>query len=332
MAQSTPPPRPAGAPDPTAMAQPQTPPPGAPPQQYAQQGPPQHMGPPLQGRGGPVQPGWFPPPGQHAPAGYPPVGHMQGGQVGGGGAGFGRVLLSEWTKIRTVRSTMWTLIVMAALIMGMALLLGGTVHVEPGDDYISISLIGVVMAQIAAATLGVLSISAEYTTGMIRTTLTAYPRRLQVLAAKAVVFAGLMFVVGLVTIMLAALLGEAMLTSRFGDAQYVDKDIFRSVVGSSLFLAVIGLLGLGLGALIRHSAGAITALLGAILLPMIIGPIVGGKVGDTIMEYSPMFALLRLIGGEEDGGFGPWTSLLLVAGYAAVALFAGATRLRSRDV
>jgi len=193
-------------------------------------------------------------------------------------------------------------------------------------------LIGVVMAQIAAATLGVLSISAEYTTGMIRTTLTAYPRRLQVFAAKALVFAGLMFVVGLVTISLAAVLGNAMLTSRFGDSE-ADTDIFRSVLGSSLFLAVIGLLGLGLGALIRHSAGAITALLGAILLPMIIGPIVGTSVGEKIMEYSPMFALLRLIGGTEgEDGLGAWPSLLLVAGYAAIALIAGATRLQTRDV
>jgi len=308
----------------------QTPPPGAPPQQYAQQGPPpQGQMPPGQfPPQGPPQ--GFPPHGQQAP--YPPVGHVPAGHLGGGSAGFGRVVLSEWTKIRTVRSTMWTLIVMAGLILGMALLLGGTVHLDAGDDYIAVSLIGVVMAQIAAATLGVLSISAEYTTGMIRTTLTAYPRRLQVFAAKALVFAGLMFVVGLVTISLASVLGNAMLTSRFGDSE-ADTDIFRSVLGSSLFLAVIGLLGLGLGALIRHSAGAITALLGAILLPMIIGPIVGTSVGEKIMEYSPMFALLRLIGGTEgEDGLGAWPSLLLVAGYAAIALIAGATRLQTRDV
>jgi ABC-type transport system involved in multi-copper enzyme maturation permease subunit len=264
---------------------------------------------------------------------YPPVQQMQtAGQVGGGSAGFGRVLLSEWTKIRTVRSTMWTLIVMVVLILGLGVLLAGTISPETDDDYVAVALIGVIIAQLAAATLGVLTISAEYTTGMIRTTLTAYPHRLQVLAAKGVVFAGLMFVVGLITTALTAVLGKAMLTSRIGDSS-ADVDLFRSVVGSSLYLAVIGLFGLGLGVLLRHSAGAITALLGAILLPMIIGPFLPTSVGDKVMQYSPMFALGKLIGGSDgEGGPGPWPSLLLIAVYAAVVLIAGATRLRSRDV
>ncbi|WP_406282617.1 ABC transporter permease [Embleya sp. NBC_00896] len=273
----------------------------------------------------------FPPPGQQAP--YPPVQQVQlGGQVGGTNAGFGRVLLSEWTKIRTVRSTMWTLIVMIAFILGLGLLLASTVSPAVEDDYVSISLIGVIIAQLAAATLGVLTISAEYTTGMIRTTLTAYPRRLQVLAAKGLVFAGLMFVVGLVTMAVTALLGKAMLTSRIGEST-AEFDLFRSLVGGSLYLAVIGLFGLGLGVLLRHSAGAITALLGVILLPMIIGPFLPASVGEKVMEYSPMFALGKLIGGGgDDGGPGPWPSLLLIAAYAAVALIAGGIRLRSRDV
>jgi ABC-2 type transport system permease protein len=305
MAQNTPPPMPQGAPH---MQQQQPPY----PQQHQQQGQ------------------FQPPPGQQAS--YPPVQHVHpGGQLGGGNAGFGRVLLSEWTKIRTVRSTMWTLIVMVVLILGMALLLGATVNPPADEDYIAISLIGVMIAQIAAATLGVLAISAEYTTGMIRTTLTAYPRRIQVLVAKALVFAAMMFVVGLVTNTLSAVLGEAMLTSRIGDST-ADTDFFRSVVGSSLYLAVIGLFGLGLGALLRHSAGAITALLGAILLPMIIGPLLPSG-GDKVMEYSPMFALLKLIGGGDgEDGLGPWPSLLLIACYAAAALIAGGVRLRSRDV
>jgi ABC-type transport system involved in multi-copper enzyme maturation permease subunit len=269
-------------------------------------------------------------PGQQGP--YPPIQQVQpNGQLGGGNAGFGRVLLSEWTKIRTVRSTMWTLLVMVVLILGMGVLLGGVANPHVDDDYFSISLIGVTIAQIAAATLGVLTISAEYTTGMIRTTLTAYPRRIQVLVAKGVVFAGLMFVVGLVATTLSAVIGDAMLTSRIGDS-VADTDFFRSVVGSSLYLAVIGLFGLGLGALLRHSAGAITALLGIILLPMIIGPMLPSG-GDKLMEYSPMFALIKLIdGGGDAGGPGPWPSLLLIAVYAGVALIAGGVRLTNRDV
>ncbi|WP_406298496.1 ABC transporter permease [Embleya sp. NBC_00888] len=314
MAQNTPPPMPQGQPHVMPQAQ------MAAPQQTQQFPPP--------GQQAQQQ---FPAPGHQAP--YPPVGQSQvGGQVGGGNAGFGRVLLSEWTKIRTVRSTMWTLVVMVLLILGLGVLLAGTVSPDADDDYVSIALIGVIVAQLAAATLGVLTISAEYTTGMIRTTLTAYPRRLQVLVAKGVVFAGLMFVVGVITMGVTAVLGKAMLTSRIGDST-AEVDLFRSVVGGSLYLAVIGLFGLGLGVLLRHSAGAITALMGAILLPMIIGPFLPHSVGEKVMEYSPMFALGKLIGGGGDnGGPGPWPSLLLIAAYAALALIAGGVRMRSRDV
>ncbi|MFI1583660.1 ABC transporter permease subunit [Embleya sp. NPDC020630] len=231
-----------------------------------------------------------------------------------------------------MRSTVWTLLVVVVLILGLGVLFGAVAKPKAQDDYISISLIGVMIAQIAAATLGVLTISAEYTTGMIRTTLTAYPRRIQVLVAKGLVFAGLIFVVGLVATTSSALIGDAMLTSRFGDSVAQDSDFFRSVVGSSLYLAVIGLFGLGFGALLRHSAGAITALLGVILLPMIIGPMLPSG-GDKVMEYSPMFALIKLIdGGGDTGGPGPWPSLLLIAGYAGIALIAGGARLTTRDV
>ncbi|MFI1381862.1 ABC transporter permease subunit [Embleya sp. NPDC020886] len=231
-----------------------------------------------------------------------------------------------------MRSTVWTLLVMVVLILGLGVLLGGVADPKVKDDYVSISLIGVMIAQIAAATLGVLTIAAEYTTGMIRTTLTAHPRRVRVLVAKGLVFAGLILVVALVANTLAAVIGDAMLTSRIGDSAAKDSDFFRSVVGSSLYLAVIGLFGLGLGTLLRHSAGAITALLGIILLPMIIGPMLPSG-GDKLMQYSPMFALIKLIdGGGDTGGPGPWGSLLLIAVYAGIALIAGGVRLKTRDV
>ncbi|MGW9214016.1 ABC transporter permease subunit [Embleya sp. NPDC055664] len=326
MAQNTPPPMPQGPPHLLPQGQP------APMHQHmqAQQAPGQQL--PAQ-QMQPQQPHAQQMPGQQFPPGQQ-AGHPAhvGGNIGGGNAGFGRVLLSEWTKIRTVRSTVWTLIVMVALILGLGMLIAGLANPKPDDDYVSISLIGVIIAQLAAATLGVLTISAEYTTGMIRTTLTAYPRRIQVLVAKGVVFAGLMFVVGLVTIGITAVLGKAMFTSRIGDST-AEVDLLRSVVGSSLYLAVIGLFGLGLGVLLRHSAGAITALMGAILLPMIIGPFLPHSVGSKVMEYSPMFALGKLIGGSDgEGGPGPWPSLLLIAAYAAIVLIAGGIRLRSRDV
>jgi ABC-type transport system involved in multi-copper enzyme maturation permease subunit len=253
-----------------------------------------------------------------------------------GGGGFGQILLSEWTKIRTVRSTIWTLAVMVILIVGLALIIGATAgRLDDNDPNLGISLFGMLLAQIAAATLGVLTISAEYTTGMIRTTLTAAPNRLTVLTAKAVVFAGLMFVIGLVASLLAYAVGGALLS---GGQDPTNGELVKALIGGPLYLAVLGLLGLGLGVLLRHSAGAIAAVLGIILLPVIIGPIilntVSEGIGEGIVQYSPMNALTLLVleDGGDDALITAWPSLILVACYALVALVAGAWRLKSRDV
>ncbi|HSA51466.1 MAG TPA: ABC transporter permease [Yinghuangia sp.] len=295
------------------------------PAHHAQPGQPYGAGPAAYG-----------PPGnaQYAPAGHPQAaGQFQ--QPPNGGLHFTRMLQSEWTKIRTVRSTAWSLVVMVVLILGMAALLGATVSGtddEP-DPSVSLSLIGVMIAQIAAATLGVLTISAEYTTGMIRSTLTAYPRRLTVLAAKSVVFAVLMFVVGLVACYLAYLIGDAMLT-RDMVVDSEGKDIFKGVVGCATYLSLLGLFALGVGTILRHSAGAITTVLGVMLLPWIIGAFIPAKAGEWIIEFSPMGLLAAMIApsGELDSPLGPWSGMLLMAGYAAAALIGAAALLKARDV
>lgn len=252
-----------------------------------------------------------------------------------GGLHFSRMLQSEWTKIRTVRSTAWSLVVMVVLIIGMAALLGATVNGtdDNPDPSVSLSLIGVMIAQIAAASLGVLTISAEYTTGMIRSTLTAYPRRVTVLAAKAVVFAVLMFVVGLVACYLAYLIGDATLT-RDVVVDSEGKDVVKGVVGSATYLALLGLFSLGIGTMLRHSAGAITTVLGIMLVPSIFGGFIPGKAGDWIVDYSPMSLLINMVApsGEVDSALGPWPGMVLMAGYAAAALIGAASLLKARDV
>ncbi len=252
-----------------------------------------------------------------------------------GGLHFSRMLQSEWTKIRTVRSTAWSLVVMVVLIVGMAALLGATVNGNDDnpDPSVSLSLIGVMIAQIAAASLGVLTISAEYTTGMIRSTLTAYPRRVTVLAAKAVVFSVLMFVVGLVACYLAYLIGDAMLT-RDVVVDSEGKDVVKGVVGSATYLSLLGLFSLGIGTMLRHSAGAITTVLGVMLVPTIFGGFIPGKAGEWIVDYSPMSLLINMVApsGEIDSPLGPWPGMILMAGYAAAALIGAAALLKARDV
>ncbi|MGA4542706.1 hypothetical protein ACPA54_22185 [Uniformispora flossi] len=315
MATPTPPPAPPGSAAPNGHGAPyghQAPSYGQ--QPYAQPYPPQ-AGMPGAQPAHPVQPAQF---------GVPGPAHPH----------FGRILLSEWTKIRTVRSTTWTLLVMAAIIIGMAAIVGGSANPNTDPDTtVTLSLIGVMIAQIAAASLGVLTISAEYTTGMIRSTLTAYPRRVSVLAAKAVVFAAIMFVVGLVSCTLAFLLGDAMMASDVA-REPTNSDIVRGLVGSAVYLALIGLFSLGIGTMLRHSAGAITTVLGLILLPSMFGGFVPGKLGEAISHYNPMNLLLKMIAGAGDvgGKLEPWPGMLLMAAYAGAALLGGAVLLRSRDV
>ncbi|WTW97372.1 ABC transporter permease [Streptomycetaceae bacterium NBC_01309] len=270
---------------------------------------------------------------------YPPVPAPQGQyrQQPTGSLHFTRMLQSEWTKIRTVRSTTWSLIIMVVLIVGMAALLGATVSDDSPDGQpdpsVTLSLIGVMIAQIAAASLGVLTISAEYTTGMIRSTLTAYPRRLTVLAAKSVVFGVLMFVVGLAACYLAYLIGDAMLT-RDVVRDSTNKEILKGVVGSATYLALIGLFSLGIGTMLRHSAGAITTVLGIMLVPSIFGGFIPGKAGEWVVNYSPMTLLINMVApaGEVESALNAWPGMLLMAGYAAAALLGAAALLKSRDV
>ncbi|MEU8136964.1 hypothetical protein [Streptodolium elevatio] len=273
----------------------------------------------------------------HGNGHYPPVPAPQGQyrHEHTGSLHFTRMLQSEWTKIRTVRSTMWSLIIMVVLIVGMAALLGGTVtnEDESPDPSVSLSLIGVMIAQIAAASLGVLTISAEYTTGMIRSTLTAYPRRLTVLAAKTVVFGVLMFAVGLVACYLAYLIGDSMFPSDVV-RDSTNKEVVKGVVGSATYLALIGLFSLGIGTMLRHSAGAITTVLGIMLVPSIFGGFIPGKAGEWVVNYSPMTLLINMVApaGEIDSALNAWPGMLLMAGYAAAALVGAAALLKSRDV
>lgn len=184
-----------------------------------------------------------------------------------GRAGLLNVTRSEWTKLWSVRSTGWTLLALVVATIGFGVLVCWGTESHVGDmsvgqrtdfDAASTSLTGLAFGQLAIAVLGVLLITSEYSTGGIRTSLTAVPRRLRLLSAKTLVFAVVSLVVGLITSFAAFLCGQAVLALAGLQTGLGDPGVVRAVVGGGLFIAASGLFGLALGALLRHTAFAVT--------------------------------------------------------------------------
>jgi uncharacterized membrane protein len=269
----------------------------------------------------------------------------------------GHALASEWTKIRSVRSTVWTLITMFALTVGVGLLFA--VGLKSEDD-VSAPLLaggffGLMLGQLCIITLGVLVISSEYSTGMMRTTLTACPQRGRVLLAKATVFFLLAFTMTLVATALTGLIHSSMLgdlpLDQFADPELMEDSVdpetgeviatgdhwLGATVGASLYVSLLGLLGLALGGLLRHSAGAITAMVGVVLLPLLMALFMVSDslkdIREALIEYSPLNGLASLyripIQGEEDST--GWPLLGLLAAVTLTALVAAYARLTSSD-
>ncbi|MGA5422540.1 ABC transporter permease [Streptomyces lavendulocolor] len=252
-------------------------------------------------------------------------------------AHLGDALASEWTKIRSVRSTMWTLGVMILLMVGVGLLSIVAINATDSDlgpeSVLSLGFNGVLLGSICVVTLGVLTISSEYGTGMIRTTLTACPSRGRVLAAKAIVFFLLTLVVTAVTAAVVAGMQTVMIDS--GSAASAEEWV-RATIGAGLFTAVLGLVALAMGALVRHSAGAITIMIGVMLLPLVAGMFMSSlpKVQEFVFQYSIPSLLIAFYSdtGLIEGGPHGWTPLWILSGVAAVALAGAFLATEKRDV
>ena len=180
-----------------------------------------------------------------------------------------RVLLSEWTKFRSLRSTMWTLLTAVVLTIGIGALFSAVTanqyHTFSAADKasfspITTSLNGILFSQLAIGVLGVLLISGEYSTGMIRSSLTAVPRRLPVLWAKLGVFAGVAFAVMLVTSFVSFFVGQALLSSHHLGVSISAPNALRDVIGAALYVTVAGIIGMTLGALMRNTAAGISTM------------------------------------------------------------------------
>jgi ABC-2 type transport system permease protein len=253
------------------------------------------------------------------------------------------VLTSEWTKIRSVRSTYWTLLAAAGSTIGLsaivcAVYVAQYAHMSAKDkagfDPASTSLTGGVLAQLAIAVLGVLVITSEYGSGMIRTTFAAVPQRLTVLAAKATVFAAVTLAVTTSACFIAFFIGQAILGTKGLGVSIGAPHVLRTVVGTGLYLAVLGLLALGLGALIRKTAGAITAVFGMLFVLPVLASLLPSSM-SVIQKFLPSNAGQAIItGGTSDSGassLSPWVGLGVFCLYAAVALAAAAFTLVHRD-
>jgi ABC-2 type transport system permease protein len=255
----------------------------------------------------------------------------------------GNVLASEWTKIRSVRSTYWTLFSAAAMTIGLsaiicAVYVGQWAHMSAkskvGFNPASLSLTGGVLAQLAIAILGVLVITSEYGSGMIRTTFAAVPQRRLVLAAKATVFTAVTLVVTMTACFVAFFIGQMILSAKHLNVGIGAPGALRTVVGTGLYLAILGLLALGIGTLIRKTAGAISAVVGMIFVLPVLASLLPSSMA-TIVKFLPSNAGQAIInGGTNARGveeLSPWLGLGVFALYAVVALGAAAFTLKRRD-
>ena len=259
-----------------------------------------------------------------------------------GRAGLPGALRSEFTKLRSVRSTYWTLLALVVVSIGIgAAISAGSANQphSPGDgfDATQVSLIAFFeLGQLVIAVLGALTITSEYSTGMIRTSLTAMPRRGTVYAAKAAVFGAVALVVSLVTSFLAFFVGQAILHGTV-HATLSQPDVLRAIVGSALFVTVVGLIAFGVGAIIRHSAGAITTVIGMMFIIPIIVQVLPQTWRYDLIRFLPDSAgrvisiTVMPSGGEVYHMWSAWPQFAVTAVYAVVLLAIGAYLFRKRD-
>lgn len=251
----------------------------------------------------------------------------------------GRLIASEWIKLRSLRSTLWTLGGAVVLLVGLGVLISyirttQTVPDGPGadQDATGLSLSGVMLGQFAIGVLGVLVVTGEYATGMIRATLAAAPKRLPVLWAKVIVLPGVAFVVSLVSVLIAFFVSQAVLSGDGLQTTFGATGVARAVVGAALYLSVVGLLGVALGWLIRSTAGAVASLFGLLLVLPILFQLLPASWNDTVGPYLPGNAGQAVMTVTQSGtSLAPWVGFAVFCGYAAIALAAAAVQLKRRD-
>jgi ABC-2 type transport system permease protein len=249
-----------------------------------------------------------------------------------------RVAVSEWVKLRSLRSTIWTLTASVAMILGIGMLVC-TIALQDlnsgrglGGSPAMLSLYGVYLAQLAYGVLGVLLATGEYTTGQVRSTLAAVPRRLPVLWAKLGVFGGVALVTASAAVAVSMLAGQAILSGKTAGGSLADPAVLRATTGAALYLTVAGLLGMALGFVIRSTAGGLSVLFGVLLVLPVLGSEVPGHTIREIDPYLPSQAGMAVWQLQHSAtALAPWTGFSLFAGYTALMVAAAAVTLMRRD-
>jgi ABC-2 type transport system permease protein len=261
------------------------------------------------------------------------------------GVGMIDALHAEWTKLRTVSGPSWLLLGVVALTVAVSAAAVGATTCPAGlqcsVDPAKLSLAGVQFGQAVVAILAVLTLCNEYSTGMIKITLTAMPRRLEMYAAKAVITAGVVLAAGAVAVLGSVLAGDLILpghgftTARgFHPVSLSYGPVLRAAGGSVLYLALIALLSLGIAALVRDSAVSIGAVLGVLyLFPIMLAFVTDPTWQHRLDRWTPTNAGLAIQAttGVRGLPIGPWDGLGVLAIWAGAALLAGAMALRLRD-
>jgi ABC-2 type transport system permease protein len=243
----------------------------------------------------------------------------------------GGVVAAEWTKFSSLRSTWITTGISVVLLIAFGMIASASFS---GDELsaVDLALSGSTLAALAVGVLGALLGAGEYTTGMIRATLAAVPRRLPVLWSKSLVAGAAALVTMTAGAFAAFALSSAVLNDEVGSLGFGADGVLRALLGAGLYLGLVAVLGVALGMLVRSSAGAIAILAGLLLIVPGLAALLPDAVAETITPYLPSnagSAVMALTPG--DGALGPWTGLAVFAGYVVVVLAATAYRLKKTD-
>jgi ABC-2 type transport system permease protein len=260
-----------------------------------------------------------------------------------GRAGLRGALRSEFTKIRSTRSTYGMLLALVVITIAVGALasFAAAHNVDAGGRYFdptNRSLDGLYLGQLIIAALGALTITSEYSTGMIRTSLSVMPRRGVVFAAKALAFGVVAFVTGLVTSFGAFFVGQALMSGRHMNATLGEPNVLRAVIGAALYLTVCGLLALGIGTILRHTAAAITTSVALLLVVPLLVVSLPQAWQNVVNKWVPAYAGGGIFATKPDPtdppiahDFSAWAGFAVFAMYAAIALIGAMAAFRTRD-
>jgi ABC-type transport system involved in multi-copper enzyme maturation permease subunit len=252
------------------------------------------------------------------------------------------VLRSEWTKLWTLRSTRWSLLAAVIAMAGLgpivaAVQMSRWSSMSPHDrlayDAVNTGVAGWHLAHLAIGVLGVLVITGEYGTGMIRSSLLAVPRRLPVLWAKLLVYALVTFVLMLIASLISFLVVQAIVTQHHVQRSLFSPGALRTVIGAALYLTVLSALCVGLGTILRNTAGGIAAFVGLLFVLPGISAILPSSIDNAVSPYLPLNAGTTVVSHTFEGGphLAVWTGFALFCGYAAVAVVGAAVTIKRRD-